>query len=123
MVVGLPIMAIFVAAIGFWAKHTRSRAQSLAALPVITWRLRLVTVMAGLWSVVAEAVVRACLTSVRYKGAWGRRGSVPRRVSRSATAFISAIMAKFGLGIIWLSEVRVGGLFRLATPLVSSGGF
>jgi hypothetical protein len=58
-------MAIFVAAIRFlgqahtlarfWAKHTRSRAQSLAALPVITWRLRLVTVMAGLWSVVAEA--------------------------------------------------------------------
>ena len=40
----------------------RSRAPSLAALPVITWRLRLVTVMAGLWSVVAEAVVRACLT-------------------------------------------------------------
>ena len=40
-------MAIFVAAIGFWAKHTRSRAPSLAALPVITWRLRLVTVMAG----------------------------------------------------------------------------
>src|SRR5262245_56950246 len=55
-------MAIFVAAIGFWAKHTRSRAPSLAALPVITWRLRLVTVMVGLWSVVAEAVVRACLT-------------------------------------------------------------
>src|SRR5262249_12465767 len=46
----------------FWAKHTRSRAQSLAALPVITWRLRLGTVMAGVWSVVAEAVVRACLT-------------------------------------------------------------
>ena len=71
-----------------------------------------------LWSVVAEAVVRACLTSARYKGAWGRRGSVPRRVSRSATAFISAIRAKFGLGIIWLSEVRVGDLFRVATPLV-----
>src|SRR5215831_10180149 len=97
----------------------RSRAPSLAALPVITWRSRLVTVMAGLWSVVAEAVVRACLTSVRYKGAWGRRGSVPRRVSRSATAFISAIRAKFGLGVIWLSEVRVGDLFRVATPLVA----
>src|SRR5215472_11441845 len=40
-------MAIFVAAIGFWAKHTRSRASSLAALPVISWRLRLVRVMAG----------------------------------------------------------------------------
>ena len=40
-------MAIFVAAIGFGAKHTRSRAPSLDALPVITWRLRLVTVMAG----------------------------------------------------------------------------
>jgi len=39
----------------FWAKYTRSRAPSLAALPVITWRLRLATVMAGLWSVVAEA--------------------------------------------------------------------
>jgi len=39
----------------FLAKHTRSRAPSLAALPVITWRLRLATVMAGLWSVVAEA--------------------------------------------------------------------
>src|SRR5262245_60366114 len=49
-------MAIFVAAIGFWAKHTRSRE--------ITRRLRLVTVMAGLWSVVAEAVVRACLISI-----------------------------------------------------------
>ena len=47
-------MAIFVAAIGFWAKYTRSRAPSLAALPVITWRSRLVTVMAGLWSVIAE---------------------------------------------------------------------
>ena len=34
-------MAIFVAAIGFGAKHTRSRAPSLATLPVITWRLRL----------------------------------------------------------------------------------
>ena len=45
----------FRAAIVFWAKHTRSRAQSLAALPVITWRLRLATVMTGLWSVVAEA--------------------------------------------------------------------
>ena len=41
---------IFVAAIGFLAKHTRSRAPSLAALPVITWRSRLVTVMAGPWS-------------------------------------------------------------------------
>ena len=30
------------------------------------------------------------------------------RVSRSATAFISAFRAKFGLGVIWLSEVRVG---------------
>src|SRR5262249_4827832 len=39
-----------------------SRAPSLAALLVITWRLRLTTVMAGVWSVVAEAVVRACLT-------------------------------------------------------------
>jgi len=51
------VRAIFVAAIGFWAKHTRSRAPSLAALLVITWRLRLVTVMAGLWSVVAEAAL------------------------------------------------------------------
>jgi hypothetical protein len=45
-------MANFVAATVFgqstrWAKHTRSRAPSLAALLVITWRLRLVTVMAG----------------------------------------------------------------------------
>src|SRR6516164_369922 len=30
---------------------------------------------------------------------------------------ISAFRAKFGLGVIWLSEVRVGGLFRVATPL------
>ena len=51
---------------GCWVAHkaifssrrlvfARSRAPSLAALPVITWRLRLATVMAGLWSVVAEA--------------------------------------------------------------------
>src|SRR5262249_10811915 len=40
------------------------RAPSLAALLVITRRLRLVTVVAGLWSVVAEAVVRACLISI-----------------------------------------------------------
>jgi hypothetical protein len=40
-------VAVFVAAIGFWAKHTRSRAPARAALLVITWRLRLVTVMAG----------------------------------------------------------------------------
>ena len=30
---------------------------------------------------------------------------------------ISAFRAKFGLGVIWLSAVRVGGLFRVATPL------
>jgi len=33
---------------------------------------------------------------------------------------ISAFRAKFGLGVIWLSEVRVGGLFRVATPLEAS---
>ena len=32
---------------------------------------------------------------------------------------ISAFRAKFGLRVIWLSEVRVGGLFRVATPLVA----
>ena len=32
--------------------------------------------------------------------------STAGRVSRSATAFISAFRAKFGLRIIWLSEVR-----------------
>ena len=32
---------------------------------------------------------------------------------------ISAFRAKFVLGVIWLSEVRVGGLFRVATPLVA----
>jgi hypothetical protein len=63
---------------GFWAKHTRSRAPSLAALPVITWRLRLVTVMAGLWSVVAEAVVRACLTSIGIVQVLLRRLGLPR---------------------------------------------
>ena len=31
----------------------------------------------------------------------------------------SAFRAKFGLGVIWLSEVRVGSLFRVATPLVA----
>ena len=41
----------------------RSRAPSPAALPVITWRLRL-DGHGWLWSVVAEAVVRACLTSI-----------------------------------------------------------
>jgi len=30
----------------------------------------------------------------------------------------SAFRAKFGLGVIWLSEVRVGDVFRVATPLV-----
>ena len=30
---------------------------------------------------------------------------------------ISAFRAEFGLGVIWLSAVRVGGLFRVATPL------
>ena len=34
--------------------------------------------------------------------------STAGRVSRSATAFISAFRAKFGVGVIWLSEVRVG---------------
>ena len=62
----------------FWAKYTRSRAPSLAALPVITWRLRLATVMAGLWSVVAEAVVRACLTSVGIVRVLLRRLGLPR---------------------------------------------
>src|SRR5262245_24157779 len=33
--------------------------------------------------------------------------STAGRVSRSATAFISAFSAKFGLGVIWLSAVRV----------------
>jgi len=61
--------------------------------------------------------------SVFSQSAAARGSIISGPVSRSATAFISAIMAKFGLGIIWLSEVRVGGLFRLATPLVSSGGF
>src|SRR5262245_26114281 len=46
------------------------------------------------------------LKAVRYKGAGGRRGSVPHRVSRSATAFISAFSAKFGLRVILLSAVR-----------------
>ena len=32
---------------------------------------------------------------------------------------ISAFRAKFGLRVIWLSEVRVGGLFRVATPLLA----
>jgi len=45
--------------------------------------------------------------------------STAGRVSRSATAFISAFRAKFGLRVIWLSAVRVGGLFRVATPLVA----
>src|SRR5262245_46941926 len=48
-------MAIFSSRRCFWAKHTRSRPPSLAAPPVITWRLRLATVMAGLWSVVARS--------------------------------------------------------------------
>ena len=38
-------------------------------------------------------------------------------VSRSAMLSISAFRAEFGLGVIWLSAVRVGGLFRVATPL------
>ena len=49
-----------------------------------------------------------------------KRTSTAGRVSRSATAFISAFSAKFGLGVIWLSEVRVGGLFRVAAPVVRS---
>ena len=32
---------------------------------------------------------------------------------------ISAFRAKFALCIIWLMEVRVRGLFRVATPLVA----
>ena len=40
-------MAIFLSRRCFLVKHTRSRAPSLAALPVITWRSRLVAVMAG----------------------------------------------------------------------------
>ena len=32
---------------------------------------------------------------------------------------ISAFRAEFGLGVIWLSAVRIGGLFRAATPLVA----
>ena len=31
-----------------------------------------------------------------------------------------AFWAKFGLRVIWLSAVRVGGLFRVATPLVAA---
>ena len=46
--------------------------------------------------------------------------STAGRVSRSATAFISAFRAKFGLRVIWLSAVRIGGLFRVATPLVAA---
>ena len=34
--VGLPIMAIFVAAIGFWAKHARSRARRTSPFPYVT---------------------------------------------------------------------------------------
>src|SRR5262245_6171507 len=50
----------------------------------------------------------------------GYRGSIiSGHVSRSAMLSISAFRAKFGLGVIWLSEVRVGGLFRVATPLVA----
>jgi hypothetical protein len=45
--------------------------------------------------------------------------STAGRVSRSATAFISVFSARFDLGVIWLLEVRVGGLFRVATPLVA----
>src|SRR5215467_9045533 len=46
------------------------------------------------------------------------RGSIiSGPVSRSAMLSISAFRAKFGSGVIWLSAVRVGGLFRVATPL------
>jgi hypothetical protein len=41
-----------------------------------------------------------------------------RGVSRSAMLSISAFRAKFGLGVIWLSAVSAGNLFRVATPLV-----
>ena len=34
---------------------------------------------------------------------------------------ISAFRAKFGLGVIWLSEVRVGGLFRVGTRSAETG--
>jgi|SRR6516162_87340 len=44
------------------------------------------------------------------------RGSMVPLAARPLLS-ISAFRAEFGLGVIWLSAVRVGGLFRVATPL------
>jgi hypothetical protein len=54
--------------------------------------------------------------SVFSQPAAARGSIISGPVSRSATAFISAFSAKFGLRVIWLSAVRVGGLFPVATP-------
>jgi len=49
---------------------------------------------------------------------WGAADQFRAELAAPPLLSISAFSAKFGLGIIWLSEVRVGDLFRVATPLV-----
>src|SRR5262245_51538260 len=48
----------------------------------------------------------------------GRESFGPAELAARPLLSISAFRAKFGLRVIWLSEVRAGGLFRVATPLV-----
>jgi hypothetical protein len=52
------------------------------------------------------ANVRPAAAAIAVGAKPKKRTSTAGRVSRSATAFISAFSAKFGLRVIWLSAVR-----------------